>query len=157
MNENCKTEYPLYIDDKLAGTLSVTREGLFTRFEASIPDTGELTRLYIYGSGMSACLGVMLPRNGRMVISKRLSRAAMAALPPEIECASDSPAKQRPTDGEDVTLWLSSPSGILYTEGLVALPLASCRFRVSGIVRHINGRDYAVFPGKSRRSSKKDW
>ena len=72
------------------GTLKVEREGLMTVFDASAADNGELFRISVYGGGGEGYLGMMWPENGVLRLVKRLSRAAMAEFPAEIEYAGPS-------------------------------------------------------------------
>ena len=81
-------DYPILIEEKEAGRLSVRREGLYTVFEARLPASGELTRLWVVGGGESACLGLMEPRKEERYLYRRLSGAAMRGFPPQIEYAA---------------------------------------------------------------------
>ena len=80
---------PVYINQTEAGTLTVTRDGLYTVFEAEAPGCGGLVRLWVHGGGRSACLGVMQPWSGGLWLRRRLSRRELEAFPDPIELVSD--------------------------------------------------------------------
>ena len=80
---------PVYINQKEAGTLTLTRDGLYTIIEAEAPGGGGLVRLWAHGDGESAYLGVMEPRDGGLHLRRRLSRRELAAFPNPIAFASD--------------------------------------------------------------------
>jgi len=88
----------VYINQELAGTLTVTRDGLYTVLEAEVPHGGGLVRLWAHGGGKSAYLGVMQPWNGGLWLRRRLSRRELAAFPDPIESVSD-----RERDGDEAT------------------------------------------------------
>jgi len=79
---------PVYINQLPLGTLTVSQSGLYTVIEASADAQG-LVRLWAHGSGKSACLGIMEPKDGGLYLRRRLSRLELAAFPDPIEFASD--------------------------------------------------------------------
>lgn len=81
--------YPVLINGEKKGTLTVSCEGLTTRFDAKCEDPGTLVRLSVYGGGKEGYLGVMTPENGVLTLHRRLTRAALAAFPAEIELAAE--------------------------------------------------------------------
>ena len=81
--------YPVLINGEKKGTLTVSREGLTTRFDAKCEDPGTLVRLSVYGGGKEGYLGVMTPENGVLTLHRRLTRAALAAFPAEIELVAE--------------------------------------------------------------------
>ena len=85
--------YPVLINGEKKGTLAVSREGLTTRFDAKCEDPGTLVRLSVYGSGREGYLGVMTPENGVLTLHRKLTRAALAAFPAEIEFAAEAGRK----------------------------------------------------------------
>lgn len=85
--------YPVLINGEKKGTLTVSREGLTTRFDAKCEDPGTLVRLSVYGGGREGYLGVMTPENGVLTLHRRLTRAALAAFPAEIEFAAEAGRK----------------------------------------------------------------
>ncbi|MCR5576259.1 MAG: hypothetical protein K6F56_04550 [Oscillospiraceae bacterium] len=85
-------DYPLLIGGEHAGTLTESKSGLYTVFEARLPkDPGGLVRLYVHGGGESAYLGLMEPQNGGLFLRRSLSGLERRTLPTVIDCASDSP------------------------------------------------------------------
>lgn len=97
--------YPVLINGEKKGTLAVSREGLTTRFDAKCEDPGTLVRLSVYGGGREGYLGVMTPENGVLTLHRKLTRAALAAFPAEIEFAAEAGRKtaapeQRPEGGQ---------------------------------------------------------
>ncbi len=85
--------YPVLINGEKKGTLTVSREGLTTRFDAKCEDPGTLVRLSVYGGGREGYLGVMTPENGALTLHRKLTRAALAAFPAEIEFAAEAGRK----------------------------------------------------------------
>ncbi len=154
--------YPVYIDGTQCGSLRVYPEGLMTVFDAECQCGERLVRLCVFGGGKSAALGVMQPEKGRMRLVKKFSRAQMRTLPQTIEYASDKPLepiKQPELPEDDGLLWFSTPQGFLTCfdgrQSLVAIPADMCAStRTKPILRTINGREYAVFPGKRNFPSK---
>lgn len=74
-------ELPIYDGGEKVGMLTVRREGLYAVFRAELPLRDGLQRLWLCGETGSVCLGLPEPRDGRLRLEKRLSRAACAALP----------------------------------------------------------------------------
>ena len=94
--------YPVLINGEKKGTLTVSREGLTTRFDAKCEDPGTLVRLSVYGGGKEGYLGVMTPENGVLTLHRRLT---LAAFPAEIELAAEagrntSAPERRPESGQ---------------------------------------------------------
>lgn len=85
--------YPVLLCGEKKGTLAVSREGLTTRFDAKCEDPGTLVRLSVYGGGKEGYLGVMTPENGVLTLHRKLTRAALAAFPAEIEFAAEAGRK----------------------------------------------------------------
>lgn len=85
-------DYPILIAGERAGTLCESQSGLYTLFEASLPeDPGGLVRLYAHGGGESAYLGLMTPCGKGLALRRRMSALERRALPAAIAFASDSP------------------------------------------------------------------
>lgn len=163
-------EYPIYIGGKQAGRLCVRRQGLYTLFTARSEGTEPLA-LWLYGQGGRACLGRMLPRDGGLFLSRKLTRNDMRGFPPVIEYAGDAqpgkgplsgPERKKegadmefsPPDGKEMArassdvVWYEVGGGVLFCpeEKLIALP-ARLRDKASVLshIRVINGREYLVF------------
>ena len=166
-------KYPLLIDGRESGELTVTRRGALTLFEAEAEDGGGILRLSVYGGGREGYLGVMSPSGeGRVALRRQLSRAALRDFPEQIEYAAPAgaaPAVTEPEPGpepesapepepgqdegpEGGLIWYSSPDGTLSAHDgrrlLVALPADDARVPAwaGDVVRSINGRKYVVFP-----------
>lgn len=80
---------PIHLDGVVKGTLTVTREGLVTRFEGRCEDPGRLVRLSVYGGGKEGYLGVMSPERGALSLTRQISRAGMADFPTVMEYAAE--------------------------------------------------------------------
>ena len=165
-------EYPIIIDSRTAGTLTVTPAGLTTEFLARCADPGRLIRLSVYGEGGEGYLGVMEPMGGALTLCRRLSRAAMALFPERIDYAAEAgaehtpgpapapPAEEKPSsrrgrsrEGEQGDLlWYTVGDGSLFTvsggRGYRAIPAAAWGLPMERAVekRLIDGVEYAVFP-----------
>lgn len=72
--------YPIIIDGQEQGCLEVTVEGLHTVFRGTCTDMGGLLRLSLYGE-REGYLGVMVPEDGVLRLTRRLSRAALRSFP----------------------------------------------------------------------------
>ncbi len=85
MEKELSGNYPIIIDGKETGRINVGREGLFWCFEASSETVSEgIIRLSVFGEGHEAYLGVMEPKESKLRLKKKLSRAAIADFPPSI-------------------------------------------------------------------------
>ena len=79
----------VYINQQPTGTLAVSRDGLYTILEVCVPAADGLVRLWAHGDGKTAYLGVMQPRDGRLVLRRRFTRRELMAFPDPIEFVSD--------------------------------------------------------------------
>lgn len=77
---NMEGIYPIIIHGQEQGQLEVATEGLHTVFRGVCADTGELLRLSLYGE-REGYLGVMAPEEGRLHLTRRLSRSALRGFP----------------------------------------------------------------------------
>lgn len=82
-------KYPVIIDGKTAGEITVENRGIMTEFSARCADSGKLVRLSVYGE-KEGYIGVMLPENGELTLKKSFSRLAMRGFPKEILYAGPS-------------------------------------------------------------------
>ena len=164
--------YPILLSGERAGSLTVSAEGLFTRFVARCSDPGGVVRLSVYGGGREGYLGVMEPEGGQLYLERRLSRAAMVSFPETIEFASEAgrkktnghpqpaaPSEEResravcPESAEENTdlLWYRAGDGSLVTafggRQYRAIPMAAWGLPMEQAVdrRTIDGVEYAVF------------
>ena len=173
--------YPVLINGEKKGALTVSREGLTTRFDAKCEDPGTLVRLSVYGGGKEGYLGVM-------------TRAALAAFPAEIELAAEAgrntsapecrtesgqtPEKRpetapaqaapvppapkqaaapKPRERAGDIVWRDAGDGSLYTvyknQPYRAIPMAAWGLPTERMVekRTIHGVEYAIFALKDGR------
>ena len=150
--------WPVYINGKEAGELTEAREGLYRVFRADCAMREGLHRLWLKGEDGSAYLGLLTPRDGRLRLTVRFSRAAAAALPGRILCAADreksqeaaSPPPEAAPQPQEAPHWRPLPDGALtafdgrfhYLALPAALPSSS---PAAGRLRRIGGKDYLVF------------
>ncbi len=90
----------------LAGTLSVSVQGLYMLFEARVAGEGTgLSRLWLRGEGGGAAsLGLLEPRAGGRFLRRRLSRLERQKLPPRPWTALVLPAEERPSASPTLSL-----------------------------------------------------
>ena len=84
MEKELSGNYPIIIDGRETGRISVDREGLFWCFEANSEMCDGIIRLSVYGDGQEGYLGVMEPRGNGLRLRKKLSRAGLTAFPKTI-------------------------------------------------------------------------
>lgn len=97
-------EIPILIDGAEAGTLTLTQEGSGWTAQAKLRDIGRVARLTLYGAGGSVYLGIPVPENGAMTLTKRLP--ALNFLPEycaETERVTETEAKTETPTPEPVT------------------------------------------------------
>ena len=152
-------EYPIFLGGRRAGTLRERAEGLYTAFEAELPEVPEqLLRLWVHGAGESAYLGIPEPGEGGLFLTRRLSAMERRRFPRAILCASEEESlhnnKSCPwpapvTEETEGLLWLRRPDGSLSAHdgvsGLLALPTSLKDAPGRAVLRRIDGRDYLVF------------
>ncbi len=73
--------YPIFIDERETGTVSVAKEGLFWCFEAQSETVPDMVRLSVFGEGGEGYLGVMEPKDGLLWLRKKLSKSAVSGFP----------------------------------------------------------------------------
>ncbi len=150
-------EYPVYINGRKAGVLSVRRDGLMTTFEADCEYAEGLLRLWVYGDGESLPLGVLRPEGGRLRLKKRFTKNELRRLSGNISRAGDEASRPEPeevpqtaTKAEEQLLWVQTPKGTLTAydgeRTLLAMPTLG-RVR-GGRILVIGGRRYMVFESK---------
>ena len=143
-------QYPIIHDGRRIGVLETRREGAYTRFEARCVFLPGIRRLFLYGGGRSAPLGIPQPEGGALVLRRRFSRAAMRAFPAPIEYAgfeektqTAAPpealrAEKKTADAEPLYL---TEEGVRY----LALPCALRRSVPGARVREIGEESYLLF------------
>ena len=143
-------QYPIIHDGRRIGVLETRREGAYTRFDARCAFLPGIRRLFLYGGGRSAALGVMQPEGGALVLRRRFSRAAMRAFPAPVEFAAfegktetapppeRARAEKKTTDAEPFYL---TEEDVRY----LALPCAPRRAAPGARVRNLDGRRWLLF------------
>lgn len=81
--------YPILLGGEETGTLTVSRDGLYWVFDAKCAPREELVRLMVFGADGSGYLGVMEPCGSSLVLTRRLSRSALAGYPTSITHAGE--------------------------------------------------------------------
>lgn len=139
-------EYPVYIDGRKCGRLTVCVEGLMTVMRVKCDGVSEKPiRLRLYGAGTSALLGTLRPEGGGMTLCRRFSRSEMEKLPRGIEYASDAP--RQGADGD--TVWRRGKRGCLVSSGAIAIPADERRLgKVADKLHRIEGATYIIFERK---------
>ena len=144
-------EYPIYENGREIGRLLARQEGLYTVFEARLPEREGLTRLYLCGKGECRLLGVMEPGREGCRLCRRLSRRE---LPKEITHASTAPEEETEKGGaaahsrlEERENWTEGARGMLYhrSGGLLAIPADLRRGSGEARLLQIGGKEYIVF------------
>ncbi len=150
---------PLYINGKEAGSLAIYTDGLMTCLEAQCENIGGLVKLYVFGGGESAYLGTMQPNGNKLHLRKSFSRNEFNKLPKPIEYVSNEALEketEKADEEDDGLLWFSTANGYLTCfdgqQSLIAFPTDGARLPNGGVMRIINGKEYAVFPGKRNSS-----
>lgn len=159
-------DFPLMVDGRELGRLSVEKQGLFTVFEAYCPGQEGLLRLSVYGEGREAYLGLMQPKSSGLYLKRKLSRAQLADFPGRIEYAAPAamtqPEKKATTppaedfappspqeSGEGGLTWFRRCDGSLVSHDgkscIVALPAKLRGASTGTVVREIDGGSYMLF------------
>ena len=121
--------YPVLIEGRERGRLTVTKQGLMTVFEAECEDVGGVLRLSAYGE-REGYLGVMAPdEDGALRLKKSLSRSALMPFPKRISHAAKSgmaieeagPETQEKIQSLDIA-YEDEPSGDVETSGIIEEP-----------------------------------
>ena len=153
---------PILIGGLRRGALEIRADGAYTRFEARCDPLPGLRRLWVFGGGARACLGVLAPEGGALTLRRRLSRAALRSFPEPIEYAAlsadagqEQAQKEEKHDsapyekGAPRGAWSEQPDGSLVcTEDgvrLLALPCALRRVPPGVDLREIAGKRCLVF------------
>ncbi len=79
--------YPLILDGRQAGEVTVTRAGGWTVFRARCTGASGIVRISVYGGGREGYLGVLAPEEDAMTLCRRMSRSALRDFPSPIEYA----------------------------------------------------------------------
>lgn len=97
--------WPVRINGVECGTVSAHPEGVYTVITAEAVCNG-VVRISLYGGGCEGYLGVLAPNaDGRMTLTRRVTRSALAAFPAEPEYAAEAgltpPERRDETDESD--------------------------------------------------------
>ena len=166
-------EIPVMENGERAGTLRVSAQGLYTLFEARLPPTAALSRLWLLGkNGNAVSLGLLAPGPSGRVFSRRLSRLECSRLPaapvralvlpsgekprpsgkaeegrPQSSPREDRKTNAGPRVSKAESAWRNLPDGSMIDRNrrLLALPWAGEKLPcgVRKILR--NGKEYWVF------------
>lgn len=80
-------KYPLYLDGRSAGELTVTESGMYADYRAACRIAGPaFLRAYLVGERSEMLLGVLAPEGGAYAIRRRLSRRETAGLGKLLRC-----------------------------------------------------------------------
>ena len=152
-------QWPIVAAGEQIGRLEAEREGLYTRFRGEAEWNGGVLRLWVFGGGTAAALGVMIPDGtGRVRLDKKFSAGEMRGFPSPIQSAGpEQPIPQPrpaapPESPEEDILWYSTPDGCLTTfdgrRNLIAFPAGDVRIPrgAEGMLRQIDGKNYIIFP-----------
>lgn len=152
-------EYPVIINGKTTGKLTVSRHNNRIVFSAVCALCSGVTRLSAYGGGKEIYLGVMQPENGQLRLKRAFTPNEMKGFP---ACITHAGLKgERPSEEQHVEkdiLWSRDGIGLLWTETesekLCAIP-RHFRLAMRGEElesRNIEGTMYRIFKiGKNDR------
>lgn len=152
-------ELPVFENQSPLGTLRVSRQGLYIRFETLLPpgEPGTLHRLWLAGGERAAPLGLLQPTGEGRRLCRRLSRLDCRALPPSPRRALVLPARApapplseeraEPLPPAAGPRWLRLSDGSLAdpARGLLALPWDGGEPPPPARKISVAGRDYLVF------------
>lgn len=96
--------YPIIIDGRETGEVSVTREGLFWCFNAKSEMFQDIVRLSVFGEDGEGYLGVMSPENDTLTLHKKLSRTTLASFPKSIDHCGKKGEPQYPSTPPKVSV-----------------------------------------------------
>lgn len=140
--------YPVLVDGKKCGTLTVEAQGVYTFFTAELKKQPALTRLFVYGDGAAAYLGTAENRPDQTVLRRKFSRREMQNFPQRIEYCANAPVTA-PKETSGALLWRPAGNGVLTAEkdGAVLVALRAELRRPSRCIRTVtvNGKEYIVF------------
>lgn len=103
-------KYPLYLDGKAAGELTVTNSGMYADYRAVCRSPGPaLLRAYLAGERSEILLGVLAPEGGAYTIHRRLSHHETENLGKLLRCEAR-------RNGEEAWEHVSAPERLLSTQ-----------------------------------------
>lgn len=90
-------QIPIYLDGREAGALTITERGPMTELTAQLDGVSQVVRLTVYGSdGESFYLGVPEPKEGGMILVRRITPAERKRLPEHPSYAAEKPVDIQP-------------------------------------------------------------
>lgn len=139
-------QLPILINGETLGQLSIRREGAYVVCQGYARWSGELLRLWLYGSGEPVYLGVLQPDG---TVRKRFSLAEFGRVRGVLTHCGNAPLNKKETPAETDTLWYLQPDGTLRCGAYIAFPADGVRLPrgCSAVRRIIEGREYVIFPG----------
>ena len=145
MNKGCMAKFPLLLDGRAAGELTVEREALYTWFDARCRLPGEgLWCAWAVGREGSLRLGVLEPLGQEAVIRRRFSKRMTEPLGRLLR------GEVRPAAAEDREAWKAAPD----PEALFHAPWLQKRLRgaAGALVRTGQGRMFLALPYDSGKA-----
>ena len=139
-------QLPILINGETLGQLSIRREGAYVVCHGHARWSGELLRLWLYGSGEPVYLGVLQPDGA---VRKRFSLAEFGRIRGVLTHCGNAPLNKTEAPEETDTLWYLQPDGTLRSGRYIAFPADGVRLPrgYSGVRRVIEGKEYVIFPG----------
>ena len=159
-------QWPILAEGAPIGWLRTEQEGLYTRFRGEAVWEQGVLRLWVFGDGTQAYVGVMVPDGaGKVRLNRSFSATDLRGFPEPILSAGPeertTPMKEEIRTGTEVpeiaeveedTLWYAYPDGSLTTfdgrRNLIAFPAGDARIPrgAEGLLRTIDGETYLIFP-----------
>lgn len=145
MNRGCVDKFPLLLDGRAAGELTVEREALYTWFDARcrLPEEGGLWCAWAVGQAGSLRLGVLEPTGREAAIRRRFSMRMTEPLGRLLR------GEVRPAAEEDRGTWRAVPE----PETLFRAPWLRKRLRGAdgALLRTGEGRSFLALPYDNER------
>ena len=148
-------QLPILINGKQWGTMRFRREGAYMVCFGQTKFAGDMLRLWVYGNGEPAYLGVLIPDGqGGSSLRKKFSLSDYSRLPHPMEyCGTEKEKRPMPysEETEEDVIWYAVGDGTLVRrEGshqYMAFPAEEVRLPRGGgfLLRRIEGRQYVVF------------
>lgn len=92
-------EFPIFINGESCGRLEMQQDGLYTLFEAIVPQlSDEIIKLWLWSGEKGMYLGTMLPQGGVMYLRRKISRRELSVNSTDIEYASNRNKPERKED-----------------------------------------------------------
>ena len=139
-------QIPIIIDGEPRGRLNIRREGAYVVCSGHVPWSGELLRLWLYGSGEPVYLGVLQPDG---TVRKRFSLGEFRSIRGVLTHCGNRAAEQTAAPEAEDTIWYLQSDGTLRRDTYIAFPAEGVRLPrgCSGVRRVIEGKEYVIFPG----------